>query len=206
MKPRLQKRTGTVSTIIPFILTALLVAGCDGKTNRIVDDSEGTTGAEQAFQRMEVCRTCHERQYQESLHSVKSGYRSISPLFNGLELAGNFVAQAALESGAIRNNLRPVYQSDSPDGSRRTNMITSEGGYMNPNELRAGFCFGCHNGNAILRGEDSDGDGVPDDGDREVPEWDAFFDPATCPPEDLFDTQHSGQLWKRRHCNTLHYK
>jgi hypothetical protein len=168
MEPRLRKRRRIISTIVPFVLSAFLLAGCDGETNRIVESTQ-TTGAEQDFQRIEACATCHERQYQQTLQSVKSGYRAISPLFNGLELAGNFLAQGALEQQAIRNNLRPVYQSDAPPDVRQTNMITSEGGYQNANELRAGFCVGCHDGSVLLQGEDPD--------EREIPTWEGLFGP-----------------------------
>src|SRR5437773_7101427 len=57
----------------------------------------------QAFQRPESCLPCHQRQFDELRQAVKAGYRNVSPLFNGLEAAGNLI------NGGL---LRPVY-SDS---------------------------------------------------------------------------------------------
>src|SRR5271165_6021484 len=64
----------------------------------------------QAYQPPANCLPCHQRQYDELRSSVKSGYRNVSPLFNGLELSGNLL------SGGL---LRPVYQDSTvvlPDG------------------------------------------------------------------------------------------
>src|SRR5260370_31607662 len=58
----------------------------------------------QPYQRPEKCLPCHQRQYDELRSAVKSGYRNVSPLMNGLELASNFL------NGGL---LRPVY-GDSP--------------------------------------------------------------------------------------------
>src|SRR5271156_1944623 len=60
---------------------------------------------ESAFQPQELqpaknCLPCHQRQYDELRSSVKSGYRNVSPLFNGLEFASNLL------NGGL---LRPVY-------------------------------------------------------------------------------------------------
>src|ERR1700688_5055425 len=55
------------------------------------------------YQKPEKCLPCHQRQYDELRSAVKAGYRSVSPLFNGLETASNFL------NGGL---LRPVY-SDS---------------------------------------------------------------------------------------------
>src|SRR5579871_1062784 len=54
----------------------------------------------QTYQRPEACLPCHQRQYDELRSAVKSGYRSVSPLMNGLELSANFL------NGGL---LRPVY-------------------------------------------------------------------------------------------------
>src|SRR3954467_13718020 len=54
----------------------------------------------QPYQRPESCLPCHQRQFDELQLSVKSGYRTVSPLFNSLEMAANF-----LGGGRIR----PVY-------------------------------------------------------------------------------------------------
>jgi hypothetical protein len=36
------------------------------------------------------CKACHPRQYFEMKQAVHFGYRNISPIFNGLEVASNF--------------------------------------------------------------------------------------------------------------------
>ncbi len=51
-------------------------------------------------------------------------------------------------------------------------MVSAEE-YENANEVRATFCIGCHNAAIILLGEDGTR--------REIPEWEAFFDPV--PPD-----------------------
>jgi hypothetical protein len=58
----------------------------------------------QPYQRPEKCLPCHQRQYDELRSAVKSGYRNVSPLVNGLELASNFL------NGGL---LRPVYGDSS---------------------------------------------------------------------------------------------
>jgi hypothetical protein len=105
------------------------------------------------------CKPCHPRQYFELKQAVKSGYRNVSPLFNGLEVAGNFMTGGAL---------RPVY-SDSgkhlPDGRPfNTNNLTTPV----PNTIQqasAGFCYTCHQALIEKRGDD-------DPSLREVPELD----------------------------------
>ncbi len=93
------------------IILGMVVAGCNSGSSS-PPETRAPTGAVQSLQLNQTCQVCHERQFQETIQSVKSGYRAISPAFNALELAGNFLAQTALESGAIRNNLRPVYGQD----------------------------------------------------------------------------------------------
>ena len=93
----------------------------------------------QEYQRPQNCLPCHQRQFDELRSSVKSGYRNVSPLFNGLETAGNFLG------GGL---LRPVY-SDSPlvltDGTPlNTNMFTSSP-LIRTRQVQAGFCYTCHN-------------------------------------------------------------
>jgi len=115
---------------------------------------------DQDYQRPEKCLPCHQRQYDELRSSVKSGYRNVSPLFNALEVAGNLL------NGGL---LRPVY-SDSvktttaADGSiipLNTNLFTTPA-FVNVNQVRAGFCIGCHNGPFLRRADDPT--------KREVPE------------------------------------
>ena len=79
---------------------------------------------------------------------MKSGYRNVSPLFNGLESAGNLV------NGGL---LRPVYKDSTivlPDGTLlNTNMFTSPI-LTETRQVQAGFCFTCHNANIEVLGED----------------------------------------------------
>jgi hypothetical protein len=110
----------------------------------------------QAYQRPEACLPCHQRQYDELRSAVKSGYRSASPLMNGLELSANFL------NGGL---LRPVYADSNkslPDGTAlTTNMFTSPVLKYN-REVQAGFCFTCHNPHVERMGDNP--------GTREVPE------------------------------------
>ncbi len=149
-----------------WVLLGLVIAGCESGVHPPSTPST-PSGAQQSLQSMQTCATCHVRQYHETLQSVKAGYRSISPAFNSLELAGNFLVQAALETGAIRNNLRPVY------GANGENMVSAES-YDDANEARAALCIGCHDGAIILRGENPE--------TREIPEWHAKY-AAPGPPD-----------------------
>src|SRR5579862_169237 len=107
-----------------------------------------TAFRDQAYQPPENCLPCHQRQYDELKSSVKSGYRNVSPLFNGLEMASNLL------TGGL---LRPVY-ADSPvvlpDGvPLNSNMFTSHP-LKEIAEVRAGFCVTCHNSNVLRLGDD----------------------------------------------------
>src|ERR1041385_825521 len=108
-----------------------------------------TPFADQPYQRTEKCLPCHQRQYDELRSSVKSGYRSVSPLMNGLEAASNFL------NGGL---LRPVYRDSTKtlaDGSPlNTNLFTTPGPFQDPNQVRAGFCFACHDAHVIRMGDD----------------------------------------------------
>jgi hypothetical protein len=147
------------------VIGGLFLLGCDGggDVKRIANDNTSSVGADQDFQRMETCDTCHERQFDETIQSVKSGYRAVSPLFNGLEIASNFL----LTIGFLQNpviNLRPLYQDPTfPDLPSGRNLVSAEGGYQNQNEIRSGLCIGCHDGAQLLRGENIM--------TREIPEW-----------------------------------
>jgi hypothetical protein len=127
--------------------------------------------AAQPFERPEKCLPCHQRQYNELFAAVKSGYRNVSPLFNGLESAGNLI------NGGL---LRPVYQDSTvvlPDGTLlNTNMLTSSP-LTETRQVQAGFCFTCHNANVELLGDNPI--------NREVPQLSGLqgnFDPATFRP------------------------
>src|SRR5579862_1068132 len=94
----------------------------------------------QTPQRPENCLPCHQRQYDELHTAVKSGYRNVSPLFNALETASNFL------NGGL---LRPVY-SDSTNktqtnGQPLTSNMTTTPLFTDLNQVRAGFCLTCHN-------------------------------------------------------------
>jgi|SRR5271165_88210 len=128
---------------------------------------------EQAYNKPQSCLPCHQRQFDELRSSVKSGYRTASPLLNGLEIASNFL------NGGL---LRPVYSDSTktqtlPDGQVvpfTTNMFTTPL-FQTVNEVRAGFCLACHNG-PYLRGTSAG---------REVPELagtGAAFVPETIRP------------------------
>ncbi|HEY2379597.1 MAG TPA: hypothetical protein VGK48_00325 [Terriglobia bacterium] len=101
----------------------------------------------QDIQPAENCLPCHQRQYDELRSSVKSGYRNVSPLFNALETAGNLI------TGGV---LRPVYADSNktlPNGQPfNTNMFTSSP-IANLQQMRAGFCYTCHNANFERRAD-----------------------------------------------------
>ncbi len=112
---------------------------------------------DQQYQRPEKCLPCHQRQFDELHSSVKSGYRNVSPLFNSLEMAGNFL------NGGL---LRPVYGDSTkpalPDGTPfNTNMFTTRG-FKNVAQVRAGFCFACHTPHILRLGEDPNFREVPE--------------------------------------------
>ncbi len=120
-----------------------------------------TQFAFQEYQRPEKCLPCHQRQYDELHSSVKSGYRNVSPLFNGLEASANFL------NGGL---LRPVY-TNAPDVGGQTqsdgktplttNMFTTPG-FTDINQVRAGFCFTCHDAHVLRLGENPQFREVPD--------------------------------------------
>jgi hypothetical protein len=110
----------------------------------------------QPYQRAEACVPCHQRQYDELQISVKSGYRNVSPLFNSLEMASNF-----LTGGAIR----PVYSDSTKvasDGTPlRSSMFTTPL-YTNLSQVQAGFCLSCHNPHIVQMGNDAQTRDVPE--------------------------------------------
>jgi hypothetical protein len=102
----------------------------------------------QDYQRPEKCLPCHQRQYDELRSAVKSGYRNISPLMNGLELSANFL------NGGL---LRPVYADSTkllPDGTAlNTNTFTTPS-FTQIRQVQAGFCLTCHNPHVERMGDD----------------------------------------------------
>jgi len=113
------------------------------------------TGRLQPMQSPYNCQTCHERQFRENRQNLKSGYRSVSPTFNALELAANFTNGGAL---------RPVYPPE-------RNFSNTEEPYESASELVPGFCLGCHNGATLGQGDNNDIN-IENVAQREVPEWD----------------------------------
>ncbi len=148
-----------------FLLIAIGAVACKSEvtTNPAGPD---ILEAPQAYQPPQNCQPCHARQFDETQQSLMSGYRSVSPLMNALELAGNFAAQGALEAGGIGNNLRPVYPETPGEGG--TNVLNSSpptGG----DQIRSGFCISCHAPVAVALGDDPER--------REIPEWEGVFEP-----------------------------
>lgn len=135
------------------------LAGC-GAGSTTVADVQSTTGSQssgspvevqfkaQTYQPPKNCLPCHQRQYDELHSSVKSGYRNVSPLFNGLEFSSNLL------SGGL---LRPVYSDSTvvlPDGvPLDTNMFTTPL-LTETRQVQAGFCYTCHNAHIERAGND----------------------------------------------------
>ena len=140
-------------------LFALAIQPLPGQTP-VVGNPTDSPFKNQDYQKPQNCLPCHQRQFDELRSSVKSGYRNVSPLFNGLEMSANFL------NGGL---LRPVYATSTKtltlaDGTIipfNTNMFTTPI-FQNLNQLRAGFCLGCHNGPYMKEADDPT--------KREVPE------------------------------------
>ncbi len=102
------------------------------------------------------CKGCHPRQYFEMKQAVHFGYRNISPLFNALEVASNF-----LTGGLIR----PVYGDSTkalPDGSPLNTNMFSTPLFTNVLQADAGFCYTCHQALMERKGEDPTMRAVPE--------------------------------------------
>ncbi len=127
---------------------------------------------EQNYNRPEVCEPCHQRQYNELRSSVKSGYRNVSPLFNGLEFSSNLL------NGGL---LRPVYADSTvvlPDGTPlNTNMFTTTPVIKEVRQDQAGFCFTCHNAHVERMGDNPNAREVP-----QIAGLGANFDPTQLRP------------------------
>jgi hypothetical protein len=136
-----------------------------------VGNPQSFTFKSQPYQRPEACLPCHQRQYNELRQSVKSGYRNVSPLFNGLEMAANLL------SGG---RLRPVYGDSTKlrqDGQPFGGAYSTAEKFEHVNQVQAGICLGCHNIYAARLGENP--------ATREVPEANglgADFLPETIRP------------------------
>jgi hypothetical protein len=102
----------------------------------------------QTYQPPSNCLPCHQRQYDELHSSVKSGYRNVSPLFNGLEFSSNLLA------GGL---LRPVYGDSNiilPDGTPLISNMFTTPVLVETRQVQAGFCYTCHNAHIERMGED----------------------------------------------------
>ena len=141
----------------------------------IVSEQEVPPGlGAQAFQSPIVCAECHPRQAEELRQAVHAGYRNMSPTFSSLELAGNALVQylQQLEDTptfdarpGLENNLRPVYTDTPRQGVNNRNVVNPlQEPIRNANQMRAGFCLGCHNPIMTNLGDIA--------AHREVPEWD----------------------------------
>lgn len=148
-------------SLLSIVAIALLQAGCGAGPTTTLQGVTSTTNTvastfkAQALQPATNCLPCHQRQYDELRSSVKSGYRNVSPLFNGLEAASNLV------SGGL---LRPVYPESTivlPDGVvLNSNMFTTPV-LMETRQVQAGFCFTCHNAPVLRMGNDPNQREVP---------------------------------------------
>ncbi len=131
-------------TVVCFL--CVLVSGCSTQVQNTPNTPQ-VQFMQQQFQRPENCLPCHQRQYDELHSSVKSGYRNVSPLFNGLESAANLV------NGGL---LRPVYK-DSPvvltDGTPLNTNMYSSPILTETRQVQAAFCLTCHNANIEILGE-----------------------------------------------------
>src|SRR5581483_1225248 len=117
---------------IPAILCLWAVAAC---AQDPVAGSGDAGFKDQNYNRPEKCLPCHQRQYNELRSSVKSGYRNVSPLFNGLETAGNFI------NGGL---LRPQYPDSTivlPDGTPLNSNMFTTSPLTEIRQVQAGFCF-----------------------------------------------------------------
>jgi hypothetical protein len=102
------------------------------------------------------CKACHPRQYFEMKQAVHFGYRNVSPIFNGLEVASNFF------TGGL---VRPVYGDSTKTGSNgkplNTNLFTTPQ-FTDVLQADAGFCYTCHQALMELKGEDPTARQVPE--------------------------------------------
>src|SRR5260370_8409613 len=124
-----------IATVVASAL-CLLEFGC-GTQVQSVPNAPQVSFKTQAFQPPQNCLPCHQRQFDELRGAVKSGYRNVSPLFNGLESAGN------LASGGL---LRPVYGDSTvvlPDGTLLNTNMYSSPILTETRQLQARFPFTC---------------------------------------------------------------
>lgn len=160
-----------------------LELGCGAMQTPVTGVTNPVQFQPQAFQRPESCLPCHQRQFNELRQAVKAGYRNVSPLFNGLEAAGNLI------NGGL---LRPVYSDSTivlPDGTLlNTNMFSSMV-LTEPRQVQAGFCVTCHNADIEMLGDNPATREVP-----ALPGLGSMFDPTIFRPlRDYAMVDSSGQ-------------
>lgn len=152
-------------------LGCVLELGCGMSQTPIAGATNPVQFQAQPFQRPEACLPCHQRQFDELRQAVKAGYRNVSPLFNGLESAGNLI------NGGL---LRPVYSDSTivlPDGTLlNTNMFSSPI-LTETRQVQAGFCVTCHNADIEMMGDNPHTREVP-----ALPGLGTAFDPTILRP------------------------
>jgi len=160
---RQEHRTSTRrSSIVSMLLTAgssaifiALTAGLSAQTP--VGNPPGTVFVSQPLTDASgECKACHPRQYFEMKQAVHFGYRNVSPLFNGLEVASNFF------TGGL---VRPVYGDSTkllPDGTPLNTNLLSTPVFTNVLQADAGFCYTCHQALMLRKGEDPTQRAVPE--------------------------------------------
>jgi hypothetical protein len=170
-------RVPRFNAMVPFFFLCLLLeSGCGTQVQSTTSAPEVQFRSQQ-FQPASSCLPCHQRQYDELRSAVKSGYRNVSPLLNGLEVAGNVL------NGGL---LRPVYHDSTiklSDGTiLNTNMYSSPI-LTETRQVQAGFCFTCHNADVEILGENP--------ATREVPELTGLgtCNPAPPPGKQCFQPQ-----------------
>ncbi len=110
--------------------------------------------APQPYQKPENCLPCHQRQFDELRSSVKSGYRNVSPLFNGLEVSGNLLGGGLLRPVYANSTVTLVNPANNQTVPLNTNMFTSSPIILT-RQSQAGFCYTCHNAVIERQGDTS---------------------------------------------------
>jgi hypothetical protein len=111
-----------------------------------------TSFLNQDYQRPTNCLPCHQRQYDELRSSVKSGYRNVSPLFNGLETSSNLLTGGLLRPVYGDNTVQTAGPTPGSTITLNTNTFTSSPLAVAP-QVRAGLCYTCHDPARERQGE-----------------------------------------------------
>src|SRR5258708_14473085 len=118
MKGRDTKKDFMMDTRFKVLIALVFASGGLLAQTRVKPNPEAPFKG-QDIQRPQNCLPCHQRQFDELRQSVKSGYRNVSPLFNGLETSANLI------TGGL---LRPVYgdstKLDTNGQPLKSNMFT----------------------------------------------------------------------------------